>query len=206
MNDSILHVLDVLVEVLDLHKIKYFLSAGGLIGIARHGGIIPWDDDVDIEVSIHDVERAKSLLCCIDGFSISMLYKKHWKFFSSSSFVIPNSPTVRYPYIDIFFNDEDEECLWRLEEERIKKLHFHKSDIFPLASAPLDGKLYKVPRNMGKVIAQRYTNVCTCMSPMRNHRYKYTYDPKSRSKVPCEKLRIFYPILNCSAKRKPGKR
>ena len=35
----------------------YFLEGGSAIGALRHGGIIPWDDDLDIIIRAQDEER-----------------------------------------------------------------------------------------------------------------------------------------------------
>ena len=40
--------MDIMNELLEKHNIKYVAVAGTTLGLNRHGGIIPWDNDIDI--------------------------------------------------------------------------------------------------------------------------------------------------------------
>ena len=41
-------------------RVDYFLIAGSALGLERHHGIIPWDDDIDI--GVFDIEKARHVL------------------------------------------------------------------------------------------------------------------------------------------------
>lgn len=60
-----MRMVDILVEVDKIcrkHKIEYYLDWGSLLGAVRHGGFIPWDDDLDINVRWADRSRLRKAL------------------------------------------------------------------------------------------------------------------------------------------------
>ena len=54
-----LEMLDEIDEFCRVHNLRYSLAFGTLLGAIRHKGYIPWDDDVDIIMPLHDMLQFK---------------------------------------------------------------------------------------------------------------------------------------------------
>ena len=52
-----LDLLKKFIQVCNKYDIKYFIIAGSLLGVIRHGGFIPWDDDIDIGMLRPEYEK-----------------------------------------------------------------------------------------------------------------------------------------------------
>ena len=54
---ELLNILLDIQNVCEGHGISFYLGEGSLLGAVRHGGFIPWDDDLDILMKRRDYER-----------------------------------------------------------------------------------------------------------------------------------------------------
>ena len=56
-----LRILKVFDAICCKYNLTYWMDAGTLLGAARYGGFIPWDDDVDVIMPIEDYEKFHSI-------------------------------------------------------------------------------------------------------------------------------------------------
>lgn len=109
------------------HELRWYLLGGCVIGAVRHGGFIPWDDDVDIIMPRRDYERMLRLWKQEESGERFLMLKTDGEVFTGNSFatLIDTSATM------VKENQQD-----------IDVPHGIVTDIFPMDGCP-DKKLQR---------------------------------------------------------------
>ena len=109
-----------LVKNLNKYKINYVATDGTLLGAMRHGGFIPWDDDIDI---------------AIEGKDVPMLFHLKYIFESADDYrLVKVGKYLKLKkddlWIDIFLLDEGV-----FPQKHFKHLSFKEGELYPMRTA-----------------------------------------------------------------------
>ena len=189
-----LHTLERLCNALTLASIPYFMHGGTLLGSWRHHGIIPWDDDADIFVPfIRQADFKRILLTDLQPeFRFIARRKHHWKFFSAKE-AAPTSWRWRWPYVDIFFYEENATYVWNYDRAWYPNDIYPGDWVFPLAMRPFDRLRLMAPKRTESFLRKMVTNLDDC----KTHLSHLAIKPKGHTvQLPCTKLRHLYPFVD----------
>ena len=133
-------ILDVVHEVCVSNGLKYSLAYGTLLGAVRHGGFIPWDDDIDILMPREDYTKLLEIWSekAPEDYILQEPY--------SSSDITNNFVKIRKNHTTF------------IQTEAEKKCEYHKGifiDVFPLDRLA-EGRLRRAKQKLFCLLAMLY--------------------------------------------------
>lgn len=84
------------------NNLRYFISGGTLIGAVRHGGYIPWDDDIDFVMPIPDYKKLIELFEDDERYEVLTIYNHPDDYFNFFTRIIDKTTVMKtweYPFL-----------------------------------------------------------------------------------------------------------
>lgn len=186
--ETMMKMLKVFIETCEKNSIMFHIQYGTLIGAVRHFGMIPWDDDIDVRLSVND---KKKIAKAFENKTEFTFYndKYPWKLvWNAKKFKHANK---KWPFIDIFpYNDNGTDVCDAFSSSNCLPREY----IFPLAVHPYESFVLPIPNNPVKTLEFFYkANVFKhCSSLYFSHLLsKY----QNTSEIDCAKLHPYLPFV-----------
>lgn len=169
-------------HVLTEGHVVYWAEGGTLLGAVRHGGMIPWDNDLDIAILDSDEKKLLELQAQFEELNLGI--HCHWKgiyqIYDKGGTLIDESGPVRFPYIDVFpmsLRSKDESSdiyiykslrfFWRYPNN-----YFHFSQIENIKRVPFGPVTIPIPAD-----PEINLNAVYGISKFPEHWKKYALEP-----------------------------
>ena len=141
-------------NICEQNNLRYYMLGGTMLGAVRHGGFIPWDDDIDVGMPRADYEKLEKLLSGRSGekylletpnteekdyvYSFSKIYDTSTTLIENSRFKIK-----RGIYIDVFPLDGIGNSLEEAEKNYARVYKIHNLFLTRIAGIRKGRKWYK---------------------------------------------------------------
>ena len=157
ISTKLYEILEDVDKMLNEASITYWLAYGSLLGAIRHGGIIPWDDDVDLAFFEEDIVALKQLGAKLESKGYFLCDLKYYFKICPKNGKHPsdkdgNAYSWTSPHIDLFPMKRDGAFIYPIDHE-LKTIHsvrrwFEASDIDSgLIIVPFGNLFLPIPRN-----------------------------------------------------------
>ena len=177
------------VDIAKKNNVTYFMYGGTLIGSYRHHGMVPWDDDVDVAVSIEDAEILKTAFGELSAPFQTVTELPRWKLFYHNISMI-NEQRWSFPFLDISFFKTQQGIIHDIDPVHEYTFRYNVSDVFPLVLRPYWDMWLPAPKHTRIVLDTTYA-IEQCVSSYWSHSTEhYT---KIMVSLPCEQINEFYP-------------
>lgn len=106
-------LLKIFIKICEDNQLRYYFTGGALIGVLRHKGFIPWDDDIDVGMPRKDYEKFLEIMRVqeFNGYGICNRYTDPEWHFAMSQFIdeyseieinLAEKPRKAHVWIDVF--------------------------------------------------------------------------------------------------------
>ena len=132
------YILSRVKQVCDQNGITFALCGGTALGAVRHGGFIPWDDDVDIDMLRADFNKLQELLAGDEELVMKRYYKYRFDGTEAGHLTRIKLKQSDQYFIDVFPLDfmsietGQEELAWREKEALCEEYTKQLQEIFNL--------------------------------------------------------------------------
>lgn len=199
------------ISLCEKHNLTYYGAFGTVLGAVRHGGLIPWDDDIDVFMPRNDYERFLSLKeSYLGDYEIVDIENKDYyqifaKFVNKNTTLIETEeiPFVCGIYVDVFPLDEWNEEFTDCEKWNLKMAKSYFTYFKSLRQHSLNFLLHNIRYGNWKVAAKTLTNICyyqflrkqsllnlnNCLTQFKSIRGNYwcRYSPNPKGSFPFPK-------------------
>lgn len=151
---KIINIAHRVMDLLDEYNIEYWLDGGTLLGTLQNNKFIPWDDDVDLGITLDNLYKFAKIIkhnekyilkkynlkLVVSTKDIPTIINKH------SILILAYDKDDSQKYIDIIpFTEINNK--FHLLSIKYKNIFYNKEELFPLRTALFENRICNIPNN-----------------------------------------------------------